>query len=89
MSAGVKPEGFENYMADVHDASIHAIQVLGEYDQKVMVPALIMALSSVVRIYVDEGRFESMEQGMSLVHEGLKALVTDHKRDMDGLDNGH
>jgi hypothetical protein len=89
MSAGVKPEGFENYMADVHDASIHAIQVLGEYDQKVMIPALIMALSSVVRIYVDEGRFESMEHGMSLVHEGLKALVTDHKRDMDGLDNGH
>jgi hypothetical protein len=89
MSAGVKPEGFENYMLDVHDASIHAVQALGEYDDKVMLPALLMAVASVVRIYVDEGRFESLEFGMDVVHEGLKSLSADHKRDMDGLDNGH
>ncbi len=89
MSAGVKPEGFENFMADVHDASIHAIQTLGEYDDKIMLPALMMALASVIRLYVEEGRFESMEFGMNMVHEGLDALFTDHKRDMDGLDNGH
>jgi hypothetical protein len=89
MSGGVKPEGFENYMADVHDASTYAIQMLGEYDQKVMIPALIMALASIVRIYVDEGRFESMEFGMNMVHEGLDALAIDHNRDMEGLDNGN
>lgn len=89
MSAGVMPEGFENYMLDVRDASIHAVQVLGEYDDAVMIPALLMALSSVIRLYVDEGRFESMEFGMMVVHDGLEALAIDHNRDMEGLDNGH
>lgn len=86
MSAGVKPEGFENYMLDVRDASIHAVQALNEYDQKVMIPALITALASVVRIYVEEGRFESMDFGINMVHDGLDALVSDYKRD---LDNGN
>lgn len=89
MNAGVQPEGFENYMLDVRDASIHAVQVLGEYDQQVMIPALLMAIVSVVRIYVDEGRFESMEFGMGIVNEGLKALASDHVRDIEGLDNGN
>lgn len=89
MSAGVQPEGFDNYMMDVRDASVRAVQVLGEYDDKVMIPALIMALVSVVRIYVDEGRFESMSFGMGIVNDGLKALASDHVRDMDGLDNGN
>lgn len=86
MSAGVKPEGFENYMLDVRDASIHAVQALGEYDQKVMIPALIMALASVVRMYVEEGRFESMEFGINMVHDGLDSLASDYGRD---LDNGN
>ena len=89
MSAGVQPEGFENYMLDVRDASIHAVQALGGYDDKVMLPALMMAIVSVVRIYVDEGRFESMEFGMGVVNDGMTALASDHKRDIDGLDNGH
>jgi hypothetical protein len=89
MSAGVKPEGFDNFMLDVRDASVHARQTLEEYDDKVMIPALIMSLASIIRTYVDEGRFESMEFGLNLVHEGLCALVTDHIRDMDGLDNGN
>lgn len=89
MSAGVQPEGFQNYLRDVHDASIHAVQMLGEYDEKIMLPALIMALTSVVRIYVEEGRFKNMEFGMSIVHQGLDALANDYKRDMEGLDNGH
>ena len=88
MSAGVMPEGFENYMLDVRDASIHAVQALGEYEDAVMIPALIMALSSVIRLYVDEGRFESMDFGMGVVNAGITELAHDHKRDMDGLDNG-
>ncbi len=89
MSAGVQPEGFDNYMLDVRDASVYVVQALGEYDQKVIIPALIMALTSVVRIYVDEGRFESMEQGMSIIQEGLRALTSDHVRSSEGLDNGN
>jgi hypothetical protein len=88
MSAGVMPEGFENYMLDVRDASIHAVQALGEYDDKVMLPALMMAIVSVVRIYVDEGKFESMDFGMGVVNAGITELAHDHKRDIDGLDNG-
>jgi hypothetical protein len=83
MSAGVKPEGFENYMLDVRDASIHAVQALGGYDDKVMLPALMMAIVSVVRIYVDEGRFESMDFGMGVVSEGMTALAGDHKKDIN------
>jgi hypothetical protein len=89
MSAGVMPEGFENYMLDVRDASIHAVQALGEYDDKVMLPALMMAIVSVVRIYVDEGKFESMDFGMGVVNAGITELAHDHKRDIDGLDNGN
>ena len=88
MSAGVMPEGFENYMLDVRDASIHAVQALGEYDDKVMLPALMMAIVSVVRIYVDEGKFVSMDFGMGVVNAGITELAHDHKRDIDGLDNG-
>jgi hypothetical protein len=88
MSAGVMPEGFENYMLDVRDASIHAVQALGGYDDKVMLPALMMAIVSVVRIYVDEGKFESMDFGMGVVNAGITELAHDHKRDIDGLDNG-
>jgi hypothetical protein len=54
-----------------------------------MLPALMMAIVSVVRIYVDEGRFESMDFGMGVVSEGMTALAIDHNRDMEGLDNGH
>ena len=86
MSAGVQPEGFENYMLDVRDASIHAVQALGGYDDKVMLPALMMAIVSVVRIYVDEGRFESMDFGMGIVNEGMTALASDNKKD---LNNGN
>lgn len=89
MSAGVQPEGFGNYMQDVRDASIRAVQVLGDYDQRVMLPALMMALVSVVRIHVEEGNFESMAFGMNIVHEGVDALAEDYVRDMEGLDNGH
>lgn len=89
MSAGVQPEGFTNYMLDVHTAAIHAIRAVGEYDQKVMIPALIMALTSVVKIYVEEGRFESMDFGINLVHEGLDALADDYKREMEGPENGN
>ena len=90
MSAGVQPEGFENYMLDVRAASIHTLQMLNEeYDQKVIIPALIMALTSIVRMHVGEGRFENMEHGMNIVHEGLYALSDDVKRDMEGLDNGN
>ena len=89
MSAGVQPEGFENFMLDIRDASIHAVQMLGEYDDKVMLPALMMALASVIRLYVEEGRFESMEFGMNMVHEGLDALASDYKRETEGLDNGN
>jgi hypothetical protein len=59
---------------------------LGGYDDKVMLPALMMAIVSVVRIYVDEGRFESMEFGMGIVNEGMTALASDHKKD---LNNGN
>jgi hypothetical protein len=83
MSAGVQPEGFENYMLDVRDASIHAVQALGGYDDKVMLPALMMAIVSVVRIYVDEGRFESMDFGMKIVNDGMAELVSDHKKDIN------
>ena len=86
MSAGVQPEGFENYMLDVRDASIHAALALGGFDDKVMLPALMMAIVSVVRIYVDEGRFESMEFGMGVVNDGMTALASDHKKD---LNNGN
>jgi hypothetical protein len=73
-------------MLDVRDASIHAVQALGGYDDKVMLPALMMAIVSVVRIYVDEGRFESMDFGMGIVNEGMTALASDHKKD---LNNGN
>lgn len=89
MSAGVQPEGFENYMADIRGASIRAVQVLGGYDDRIMIPSLIMALVSVVKIHVDEGRIPSMEFGINLVHEGIEALSDDYKRQMGGLDNGN
>lgn len=89
MSAGVQPEGFNNFMLDVRDASIHAVHALDEYDQKIMLPALVAAIGAVIRIHVEAGRFESMEHGMEVVFDGLRALVKDHTRDMDGLDNGH
>jgi hypothetical protein len=89
MSAGVKPEGFDNYVLDVRDASTHVLHTLVDYDQKVMLPALMMALVSIVRFQVEEHHFSSMAHGMSIVEEGLRSLSSDAAREMDGLDNGH
>jgi hypothetical protein len=42
-----------------------------------------MAIVSVVRVYVDEGRFESMDFGMKIVNDGMAELVSDHKKDIN------
>lgn len=89
MSAGVLPEGMENFMADIREASVVALQSIYEYDRRVVMPALIMSLVSFVAAAVDDGSFEDMQQGMDLIHNGLDALVIDFLNERDGLDNGH
>ena len=63
MSAGMSPEGFSEYMGDVHEAAVRVLQCLGEHDPRVEIPAMLMATVFLVRGYVEEGRFESMEVG--------------------------
>jgi len=89
MSAGVLPEGMENFMAEVREASVLALQSMGDYDNRVIAPALIMGLVSFVAAGVDDGSFEDIQQGMDFIHNGLDALAIDFFNERDGLDNGH
>ena len=50
-------------MGDVHEAAVRVLQCLGEHDPRVEIPAMLMATVFLVRGYVEEGRFESMEVG--------------------------
>jgi|GEM_PF-5525203 hypothetical protein len=87
MSAGVRPEGFGEYMDTIRDASVTVIQSLGEYEQKVVVPALIMALVSACRSIADEEEAPSFEVMVSLIHEGIDSLANDFLK--GDIDNGH
>lgn len=89
MSAGVLPEGMGNFMADVREASVLALQSMEEYDRRVIAPALIMSLVSFIAAGVDDGTFEDIQEGMDFIHTGLDALAIDFFNERDGLDNGH
>lgn len=87
MSAGLRPEGFGEYMDTIRDASVAVIQALGDYEQKVVVPALIMSLVSACRGIADEEEAPSFEMLVSLAHEGIDSLASDFLK--GDIDNGH
>lgn len=83
MSAGVHPEGFDQYMEQVKEGALSVTQALHEVDQRVWIPSLIMAMVSIGRAHADESNGEmQFEDMVLLMHGGIDALARDMMREM-------
>lgn len=77
MSAGLRPEGFDVHMTDIHEASVEVLQLLSDKDHRLAIPALIMSLVSVAKGYAEVESDLDFRSLIVLIHEGVDALAND------------
>lgn len=80
MTAGTRPEGFPEFLSEIREASILAVQSIERYDDRVYIPALIMALVSTARLLAEENEIPFSDM-VCMITEGMQALSNDYLRE--------
>ena len=79
MSAGIAPEGFNNYVDQIKEVADELLEVIEGYPIKMAAPSLIMAIVLVAAALSEEFGTDFMGH-INIMKEGIDALASDVNR---------
>jgi len=86
MSAGLSPEGFQDYVGQIRLVAEEVLEVIEEYPIRMAAPSLIMAMVSVALGLAEEHGTDFSDH-IKMMQEGLATLASDVKREENAHGN--